>query len=171
MRRLVLLALAAGTAFAGNAFAANSPISGSFEVRANVPGSCVLVSDTAIDFGDYDPVDANATTADTANGNIVLRCTKNTAYRVKLDEGMHKAAASTCTAPARRMSDGTEFINYVILGSDNAAWGCTDNTTDRGFTAASSNTDITLVTYGAASAGQDVGVGVYTDTVTYTVTF
>lgn len=173
MRRLVLLALAAGTAFAGNAFAANSPIGGSFQVRANVPGSCVIVSDSGINFGTYDPVDVNKATADTASGSIVIRCTKGSNYRVTLDQGTHADTGSTCTAPLRRMANaaGTEFINYVINGDDNATWGCTPTTNDRGGSATSSNADISFTTNGVAAADQDVGTGLYTDVVTYQVTF
>jgi len=172
MRRFALLALAAGTVFAGNAFAASSPITGNFQVRANVPGSCVVVSSAGINFGNYDPVDVNnaAGTDATASGSLVIRCTKGTNYRVALNEGTH-ASAVGCTAPARRMANaaGTEFITYVINASDNNAWGC--GTADRAGVATSSTSDITLTTSGIAAKAQDVNTGLYTDIVTYTVSF
>ena len=168
MRRLALLALA-GTVFAGNAFAATSPINDTFLVQANVPESCVFVSDTGIDFGDYDPVDANLATDDTATGSIVVRCTKNTGITVTLGVGANNATG-TCASPARRMTNGTEFLNYNIqVSAGGSEWGC-DAANDVTATATSSTADITLTTYGVIPQNQNVGVGSYQDIVNYTIT-
>ena len=170
MRRLALLALA-GTVFAGQAFAAVSPINGSFQVQANVPESCIVVSTNGIDFGDYDPVDANdlAGTDVTAAGSIVVRCTRDTDLTIELGNGANGVAASTCDAPQRQMTTGTDDLAYSLFADDNSAWGCNGAAQTR--TATSSTTDITLNTNGVIPRGLDVGVGTYLDTVAYTITF
>lgn len=165
MRRLALLALA-GTVFAGNAFAASSPINGDFLVQATVPESCVFVSDTGIDFGTYDPVDVNSATDDTATGNILVRCTKNTDITIELDNGLN--GIGVCDAPNRRMTNGTEFLSYAINADDGTAWGC--NASAKTATATSSTANMTLTTNGVIPQAQDVEVGNYADTVSYTIT-
>lgn len=171
--RIALLALA-GTVFMGNAVAATSPVTGSFNVTATVVESCVVMSDDDIDFGDYDPVDVNRTTAALATGAITLRCSQGTVIDVALDEGANAAVAG-CDAPARRMEETsatTAHLAYEIFldSTRTNAWGC-NATAQQDITATSSTSDITLVTYGRIPAGQDVPVGDYQDTVTYTVTF
>lgn len=167
MRRFALLALA-GSVFAGNAFAATTPINGDFLVQATVPESCVFVSDTGIDFGTYDPVDAHAAADDTAQGNIVVRCTKGTTITVTLDDGLN--GSGTCAAPARAMTNGTETLDYnILVAAAGTEWGC-DAANDVGATATSSTSNISLTTYGVIPMNQDVGVGDYEDTVSYTVT-
>jgi len=169
MRRFALLALAAGTVFAGNAFAASSPITGSFQVQATVGKSCVVQSTTGIDFGVYDPVVANLTAAKNANGSIVLLCTKNTGITVSLDNGANPVAASTCDTPNRRMASGTNYLSYSIDADDNTTFGCNAAAETR--TSTSSTAPITLTTKGTLPGAQDVPAGSYSDTVGYTVTF
>jgi spore coat protein U-like protein len=170
MRRLALLALAGTALLAGNASAAT--VNGTFQVRAVVPQSCVVVSDAGINFGTYDPIVAHATTDDTATGSIQLRCTKGTVAEVGLDEGDNAVVPGDCVAPARRMLNTTsgEYLAYSIsdLASGGTSWGC--GTNDRDFTALS-NAPFTLTTYGTIPANQTVGVGTFTDVIAYTVTF
>ena len=169
MRRIALLALACSV-FAGNAFAATSPIDGSFQVTATVATSCTVTSTTGIDFGSYDPASANITTDDTATGSINVRCTKGTLMHVTLDEG-DNAAAAGCVTPQRRMTDGTDLLDYAIYtdSGHTTAWGC--GAAEQTRTATASNVAETLTTYGVIPAGQNVQAGNYTDTVAYQVTF
>ncbi|HEV8694388.1 MAG TPA: spore coat U domain-containing protein [Lysobacter sp.] len=169
--RLSLLALAAGTLLAGNAFAAQT--SGSFNVTASVANSCKVTSTSDIAFGPYDPAVANFSTALDATGSVSVRCTRGTAADVALNEGANKGGASTCAAPLRRMSDGgTERLGYEIYldAAHTTAWGC-DAANDQPFTFAASNVPTTKTTYGSIPAGQDVAAGNFSDTVTVTVTF
>src|SRR3546814_13766420 len=59
-----------GLFVAGTAAAANSPATGSFNVTANVQGSCRVTSTSDIAFGTYDPADVNASTPLDQNGSV-----------------------------------------------------------------------------------------------------
>jgi len=171
--RLSILALAAGTLLAGNAFAGPSPQTGSFNVTASVANSCRVTSTGDIAFGTYDPADVNFSTALPGTGSVSVRCTRGTVANVALDQGLNAAGGSTCAAPVRRMSDGgTERLAYSIYqdAARTTAWGC-DAANDQTFTSAASNVATTLTTYGQVPAGQDVAAGNFTDTVTVSVTF
>jgi spore coat protein U-like protein len=58
---------------------------------------------------------------------------------------------------------------YSDSGHD-SAWGC-DASNDVAFTAAASTTATTLTTYGRIPAGQNIGLGSFSDTVTVEVAF
>jgi spore coat protein U-like protein len=168
--RIALLALT-GAVFAGNAFAATSPITGNFNVRAEVAASCTVTNITDIDFGTYDPASAHFATDDTATGSIDVRCTRGTVIHVALNEGGFAAAAG-CTAPARRMSNGgLGRLDYAIYldPTHTTAWGC--GAANQVRTATTSNVAEVFTTYGVIPAGQNVAAGNYTDTVAYTVTY
>lgn len=170
--RLSLLALAAGTLLAGNAFAGPSPQSGSFNVTATVGNSCIVTSTSDIAFGAYDPADANFSTALDGSGSVSVRCTRGTVANVALNQGLNPNGGS-CAAPARQMSDGgTERLAYDIYqnAARTTAWGC-DTANDQSFTSTASNVATTLTTYGRIPAGQDVAAGSFTDTVIVAVTF
>jgi spore coat protein U-like protein len=169
--RIALLALA-GVVVAGNAFAASSPITNSFNVTATVAKSCTVTSVTDLAFGTYDPSSANFSTDATASGAINVRCTKGTLIHLELNEG-GSASAPGCTTPARRMNDGgTNRLAYGIYmdSAHTTNWGCT-STAEQTKTAGASNVAETFTTYGVIPAGQNVPAGSYSDSVTYTVTF
>jgi spore coat protein U-like protein len=172
MRKSKLLLALASIVFAGTAFAGSSPQTAQFNVTASVQGSCQITSNPDLAFGVYDPAQANAITPKDASSTIGVRCVKGMTADVALDQGMH-AAAGSCAAPARRMQDGSELLRYDIYQDAGHAsvWGC-DATNDRSFTAAASNADTVLTTYGRIPAGQNVGLGTnFSDTVTINVTF
>jgi spore coat protein U-like protein len=172
MRKISLSIALAGLIAAGSAAAATSPASGSFNVTANVQGSCQVTATTDIAFGTYDPADVNFATPLDKNGSVSVRCVKGMSPTVTLDQGLH--GTGTCTAPARAMKDAasTATLGYDIY-SDSAhasAWGC-DASNDVAFTAAASTTATTLTTYGRIPAGQNIGLGSFSDTVTVEVAF
>ncbi|MCE5232342.1 MAG: spore coat U domain-containing protein [Mizugakiibacter sp.] len=166
--------IATGLALAGIGMQAQAgTASGSFNVTASVVPSCKVVSTADIAFGNYDPADANNTTALDAAGNVTVRCTKNTPAAVTLNQGNNAAAGSTCAAPSRQMADsGSNRLGYAIYkdASRTQAWGC-DATNQASFTSAGIASPATLDTYGRIPAGQDVPAGSYSDTVAVTVTF
>lgn len=173
MHKTQLLIALASLAFAGAAFAGNSPQTGQFDVTASVEGSCRITATPDLAFGVYDPVETHATSPNDAQSSISVRCVKGMTADVALDQGDHPATGSSCTAPARQMQDGTEVLRYDIYQDSgySTAWGC-DAGNDQGFTAAASTTDTVLNTYGRIPAGQDVGLGTnFLDTVVVTVTF
>ena len=158
---LLLTALLAGLAATGAA-SAGTITGNDFQVSATVAESCIVVSDSNISFGTYDPLNASATNA---SGDIVLRCVNGTVGDVKLGEGQN--GGGTCN---RQMASGANRLPYAIYQNPGrtTAWDCT---TGQAFTATSSGSNIILTTYGQIPAGQDVPLGAYTDVVAYEVTF
>jgi spore coat protein U-like protein len=172
MRKISLSIALAGLIAAGSAAAASSPATGSFNVTANVQGSCKVTATTDIAFGIYDPADVNFATPLDKDGSVSVRCVKGMSPTVTLDQGLN--GTGSCSAPARAMKDlaGTALLSYDIYSDAGhaSAWGC-DASNDVSFTAAASNTATTLTTYGRIPAGQDVGLGSFSDTVTVEVAF
>ena len=172
MRKISLSIAVAGLLAAGSATAGVSPATGSFNVTADVQGSCIVTSTTDIAFGTYDPSDVNFTTPLDKNGSVDVRCVKGMSPTVTLDQGQN--GTGSCAAPARAMKEGTtnELLSYAIYSDSGHAngWGC-GATNDVSFTAASSTTATTLTTYGRIPAGQNVGMGSFSDVVTVEVAF
>lgn len=170
--RLTLLALAAGLLAAGNAAAGPSPQTADLNVSASVARSCMVTSTDALAFGEYDPAQANFANPLDGTGAVNVRCTRDVSATVTLDEGQAKATGSSCGAPQRQMSGGTERLRYDIYQDSNrtSAWGC-DAANAATFTSAASNAITSLTAYGRIPAGQDVAAGSFSDTVRVTVTF
>lgn len=169
----VAIAIAFTGLFAAGTAAAANPATGSFNVTANVQGSCRVTATSDIAFGTYDPADVNASTPLDQNGSVSVRCVKGIAANVALDQGQN--GSGTCTVPARAMKEATssELLAYEIYSDSGHAnvWGCATSN-DVNFTAAASNADTVLTTYGRIPAGQDVGLGAaFSDVVQVSVTF
>lgn len=147
---------------------------GSFNVTATVSSGCLISSTTDIAFGTYDPVNVNFTTAKTGTGSITVRCVLGgTGISLALNQGLHAAGGSTCTAPLRQMLSGTDNLPYSIFSNsgNSTVWGCTTGTDTVTFVPTGILSPNVLTTYGVIAAGLDVPVGSYSDTVTATVTF
>jgi spore coat protein U-like protein len=169
----VAVAIAFTGLFAAGTAAAANPATGSFNVTANVQGSCRVTSTSDIAFGTYDPADVNASTPLDQNGSVSVRCVKGIDANVALDQGQN--GTGTCAAPVRAMKEATsnELLAYEIYSDSGhaSAWGC-DAGNDVNFTAAASNADTVLTTYGRIPAGQNVGLGAdFSDVVQVSVTF
>lgn len=137
-----------------------------FTVTATVAAECT-VSTTAVNFGTYDPVSANAATPLDSTGTVNVYCTAGTLATVALDLGTHVSGST------RRMLGTTgDFLTYELY-SDAAhtiVWNSVNTNTG---TSASKNTAINngFVAYGRVPAAQDVGIGAYSDTVLVTVNY
>lgn len=170
-----LLATALVVAGVSSAHAATTTTS--FQVTANVSGKCLTASATALAFGAYDPVGANASAALDQTNTISVRCTKGTTATVTLDDGVNQTTGSTDAVPLRRMVHGTDttaFLAYELYSDSGRTqtWGNTA-ATGKGFTHALLASQATVLTvYGRVPGGQaDAIVGNYSDTVAVTVTF
>jgi len=157
-----LILMGAGPALAGSA-------TSNFTVTAAVANNCTI-SSTAIGFGDYDPIVANASTPLDVAGTVVITCTKGAATTIGLNTGNNAANASGTT---RAMKSGSDYLSYEIYqeAARTTVWG---NSGTGLFTppAAPSKNPRTFQTYGRVPAAQDVPAGAsYTDTVTATVNF
>jgi len=132
-----------------------------FGVNATVQATC-LVSATAMAFGTYTGVVATSTSA------VSVTCTNTTPYNVGLSAGL----ATGATVTTRSMTGPASALLGYALFSDSARtvnWGQTIGTDTVTGTGNGSVQAITV--YGQAAAAQYVAPGVYTDTITATVTY
>jgi len=172
--RFALTALSVAlVAAAGSASAVTAQ--GSFQVSAEVSGSCVVASADAINFGSYDPTSTHASAALDAQGKVSVRCTAGSSnVKVALDQGSNANASSTCAAPARRVTSAAGgFVSYEIYSNTghDKVWACDAANEQNIASFASSLTPVDLVTYGRIPGGQNAAIGTYSDTVGVTVTF
>jgi spore coat protein U-like protein len=135
-------------------------------VSATVTNNCTI-STSALAFGSYDPVVANAATNLDGTGTVTVACTKGTTATVGLGLG------SNASGSTRRMSDGAGgFLTYELYQDSGhvTVWGNAGG----GLlspAAAPSKTARNFTVYGQVAANQDVAAGSYSDTVVATVNF
>lgn len=135
-------------------------------ITANVNASCKFPSAAnTLAFGAYDSVGVNATTPLDSSATFDVKCNKGTNVTLKLGLG------ANASGNQRRMkADATNFLNYNLYSdaTRSTVWNDTSNVIT--YTATSSATE-TKTVYGSVPAGQDAGVGTYTDTVVITADF
>ena len=135
-------------------------------VSATVTNNCTI-STTALAFGSYDPVAANASTNLDGTGAVSVACTKGTAATVGLGLG------SNASGSTRRMGDGAgNFLTYELYqdSGHTTVWG----NAGAGLlspAAAPSKAARNFTVYGQVVSNQDATAGSYTDTVVATVNF
>ena len=134
-------------------------------VSATVAKNCSITT-TAVAFGSYDPVVANATTNLDGTGTVVVACTKGAGTRIDLGLG------SNAQGTTRRMSGGTDFLTYELYQNTGrtTVWG-SGAAAGQPIAAAPSKAARTFTVYGRVPAGQDVAAGSYNDTVVATINF
>ena len=172
--KAVMIAATLTTAATAMAQATNPD---TFDVTANVIGNCVItVGDIA--FGDYDPVEANATADATASSTVSVSCTKGTTgVTVLLDGGGNAGTDGDGNRAMLGETDNTESLGYFLhlTSATGALWG--DNTAALGNAVAftgwtADSSAVTQTLFGVLPAGQDdVSVQSFRDTVTATVDF
>jgi spore coat protein U domain-containing protein, fimbrial subunit CupE1/2/3/6 len=161
--------MVAPKAHAGNA-------TSNLSVTASVTANCTI-STSAVAFGSYDPVVANASNPLNASGSVTIACTKGSAPNVTMDLGAHASGGN------RYMSDGgSNTLGYQLYQPPSTTpndpctfpgsqvWG-TSGSAIFTPTAPGSKSARTYNVCGTVAAGQDVAVGSYADTVVATVNF
>jgi spore coat protein U-like protein len=155
---LICAAVAAGPKAASPTTATTT-----FTVTTDVQTACV-VSATPLNFGTY-----VSTAVSNATSTVTVQCNNLTAYNVGLDAGTNTGA----TTSTRAMTGPTGAIPLpYFLYSDSAMtknWGDTIGTDTVPGTGNGSGQPLTV--YGHIAAGNPSRQGVYTDTITVTVTF
>jgi spore coat protein U-like protein len=154
MKRILLILVAAAIVLVSvNAMAATD--TSNLTSTAVVPAICNIQSVTNLDFGTYDPT--SGTDDDDGVGDVVFRCTKNTAYDVYI-------------TGARTMTDSVDTLNFEMYTDSGrtSAWASASPGVQN---TAADNTDITLDIYGRITALQDVEAGTYNGTVVVTVEY
>lgn len=141
-----------------------------FTVSTTVVNACTINSAGNLAFPNYDPASATATTG---TSTININCTKNDAYTMALDYGIHGGSAAN-----RVMQDaGTDTLNYNLYtdAAMTLVWNSScgvGNNCDSGTGAGPGAGNAQAYTvYGKIAAGQNVAAGSYSDTITVTVTF
>jgi len=141
--------------------AAATTVTATFLVSTSVAATCT-VSTTPLSFGSYTGVLSQATASGT------FTCTNTTPYNVSLSAGTSAGA----TVTARKMTGPAGALLAYQLFSDTGRtvnWGQTIGTDTVAMTA--NGLGQTLTVYGQIPAGQYFAPGVYSDTITVTVTY
>ena len=140
--------------------------SANLSVSASVNARCSISAPSTLAFGVYDPVVDNLSTDLDADTTVSVACTKNSSgVWVGLDLGAN-ASGST-----RRMANGGERLAYELY-SDAARTTVWGNVLATGVSYTPTSKDpVSISVYGRVPAGQDVGVGSYSDSVTATINF
>jgi spore coat protein U-like protein len=168
--RVIHLSLVSALALSGAGFALSglaATSTASLGVSAQILDACTIAA-TPVAFGDYDHT---AGSAKTASGSVTETCTNGTAATITLGEGLHAKLASVPGVPLRQMASGTDLMAYFLYSDAGAGtlWG---NTPATGVAqTGTGDAGTTLTVYGFITAGQNVPVGSYADTVLATVTF
>jgi spore coat protein U-like protein len=155
----------AATAICLPAPAIASTVGGSLATSATVTANCT-VSTTPLAFGNVDSTSASNVDA---TGGLSITCTNGSAWTASAGVG----AGSGASYASRKMTAGSDLLNYNIYTSAarSTVWG--DGTASTGTIGGTGNGSAQSVTvYGRVAGGQNgVPVGSYADTVAVTVTY
>jgi spore coat protein U-like protein len=160
------VALALGAASSVGAATATSNLS----VTASVSANCTI-STSAVAFGAYDPLSANASAPLNGTGSVSVTCTNGASTTVTLGQGGNADTGSTTAAPLRRLKDsGTNYLSYALYSDTGrtTVWGDTAGT---GVAHTGDGTLTALTVYGQIPGGQNAAAASYSDTVVATITF
>lgn len=140
---------------------------GSLAVSAQINNSCI-VTNGSLNFGIYDPVVANASSPDDADGTFQVTCTDLTNYTIALDDGLYAGLGSAGARAVKGVSS-VSYLGYDIYqdAGRTTLWNSTSTES-----AIASGTPQTFTAHGRAPGGQSgVQADSYADTVGITVTF
>jgi len=164
MRKLVIgLGAVVGIATAGTVAQAATATS-NFQVRITITAQCLAATTNDLDFGSTGFLSANVD----AQSSISVQCTNTTPYNVGFDKG-----ANGTDVTARKLKGGptNELISYAIYSDSSRSvnWG---NTVGTDTVAGTGNGSAqTILVYGRVPPQTSPTPGLYTDTVTLTVTY
>jgi spore coat protein U-like protein len=154
-------AMVAALASSANAATATANLT----VSATVTKNCT-VSTTALAFGSYDPIVANASADLDGTGGVAVACTRGATASIALGAG------SNASGSTRRLGDGGgNFLSYELYSDSghSTVWNTGAGTLS--LTAAPSRAPRDFTVYGRIAGNQDVPAGSYGDTVVATVNF
>lgn len=137
-----------------------------FQHRAEAQATCTITTRTNVAFGTYNVY--GATPLDTT-GQVRIRCNA-AANPVTVDLSRGNAPSFT----PRYMLNGAQQLTYNLYTDAlrSIIWGDgTNGSSHYGPTNPPNNSNVNLTIYARIPAGQDVGTGSYTDSITATVNF
>lgn len=159
--RICCVAAAVAIAVAGMPVAAQANGTAGVNTSAAVLATCTIVG-SAIAFGNYTSAQVDQT------GSIAVVCTNGISYSVGLDAG---AGTGATTAVRKLTGSQGGTLSYALY--QNAArtsnWGSTIGTDTQSGNGNGVVQNLTV--YGRILSGQTPQTGVYTDTVTITLTY
>jgi spore coat protein U-like protein len=166
VRTWIGLAVAGAVTIGLSPKAAAATATANLSLSASVANNCTI-STSAVAFGSYDPVVANAAANLDGSGQVTIACTKGAAPTIGLGLG------SNASGSVRRLGDGSgNYLSYEVYSdsSRSVVWG------DSGSNlltpaVAPSKAARNFTVYGRIVANQDVAAGSYSDTVVATVNF
>jgi spore coat protein U-like protein len=126
------------------------------------------VSATGVNFGTYD---VYATTPTDSTGTITYRC-GITDFDIQIT--LSPGTSGTYLGRELQQAAGTDRLQYNLYdaASRNTVWGDgTGGTTYYSRHNPPNGRDVVVTIYGRIPAGQDVGVGIYADTIVATINF
>ncbi|MBB4209729.1 Csu type fimbrial protein [Roseinatronobacter bogoriensis] len=134
-----------------------------FDVTIEIVAECEVTSTQTLDFG---PAGVLTTEIDAAS-DIEVTCTPDVAYSIGLDEGTGDGA----TTSVRRMTGAGETIDYGLFqdAARNVNWGNAPPTDTVSATGTGSAQVYTV--YGRVPPQATPSEGIYSDTITVTVTY
>jgi spore coat protein U-like protein len=161
MRSRVLFASLLLASSTGCGFAATT--TSTFSVQLTITASCVISSASTMNFGTSGVI----ATAISQTSTIQVQCTNTTPYNIGLNAG----TATGATVTTRKMSNGANTISYSLFSNAGMTtnWGQTIGTDTVSATGNGAAQSFTV--YGQVPAQTTPTPGVYSDTITVTVTY
>lgn len=150
------LLIAAAIACSTNAFAQSK--TANFDVSVQVLSTCAISASNMT----FSSITTGTTSNTDATSSLTVNCSQDTPYTISLGTGKYYSGG-------RRMSNGTNNINYYLYSDSGRAseWDSTATQTGMG-----SGADQTMTIYGRIPSGQFVPLtGAYADTVIATITY
>jgi spore coat protein U-like protein len=163
MRKLIGFGLALGLAIEGVGAAHAAVATQSFTVQITLVAQCIFSTATAnLDFGTNGVLAADVDASTTMN----VQCTNTTPYTIALDAGVGSGA----TVAARKMTNGAATVTYSLYkdAARSSLWGTAGADLVSG---TGNGSPQSYTVYGRTPAQATPAPGVYTDTVTATVTY
>ncbi len=159
MKKHYLGILVSGALLATATAAQAATATNTFQTRINIIAECQITSPTDMDFGDKGLLNSNVDATATFN----VRCNENLSYTISLDDGQNASGG------ASRMTDGNgHYVTYELYQDSGRTtlWDATNTKSSTG-----TGVDQTFTIYGRVPPQSTPPVGLYTDTVTITVTY
>lgn len=162
--RLLKYALLAGASLLPTLPAIAATATGSMNVRITITDECKVQTASDLDFGSHGVIDANVDQTSTIN----VQCTTGKSYNVGLSAG----AGTGATVAVRKMTGpASATIDYTIYRESTRTqlWGTTIPTDTVGGTGNGAIQPLTV--YGRVPPQTTPPAGLYTDTVSITITY
>ena len=161
-----MLLYAAGLILQANAATSTSEMN----VTTNISATCTM-SNTDLDFGEYNAIGVNATQDLLATATITTTCTPGTIGSVKMDNGKHPSSKVSRRRGGynRNMASGSSKLKYEIYRNESltSVWNFLQYKT-----VIASGTSEDLPVYAKVFKNQlDAAAGSYTDIINITLTY